>query len=270
MKTLMVITINSFVDLITNSSSELFICNGNKTLEAIEELLLELAKTNNEITNGNIPTDKTFFDSVCCRPEFAKFTFHFFKFPQNLLDEYRKYHDLHSEFEKVWCSDDARNYQNSTRYLLLSGLEEKARKELKIDENLYKTNKKEYDRLHEILFEKRNEIWKEWYKDTFLSKMALFKWFLTDNGFSQEDIVKVENIVNEAINLGSRYIHLNIPESPENANLIEAYEAFQLYESYGIGVDEGDVLINSISDNSIDYELMNSIENLGATRYHLG
>ena len=39
MKNLLVIPVHSFVDLITNSSSELFVCNGNKSVEAVKEIM---------------------------------------------------------------------------------------------------------------------------------------------------------------------------------------------------------------------------------------
>jgi hypothetical protein len=43
----LVIPIHSFVDLITNSSSELFVCNGDKSVKAVREALIELAELYN-------------------------------------------------------------------------------------------------------------------------------------------------------------------------------------------------------------------------------
>ena len=39
MNSLLSISSHSFVDLITNSSSELFVCDGRKTVEAVKEIL---------------------------------------------------------------------------------------------------------------------------------------------------------------------------------------------------------------------------------------
>lgn len=43
----LVIPVHSFVDLITNSSSELFVCNTDKSVEAVKETLIELIKAYN-------------------------------------------------------------------------------------------------------------------------------------------------------------------------------------------------------------------------------
>lgn len=43
----LVIPVHSFVDLITNSSSELFVCNTDKSVEMVKEMLVELAKAYN-------------------------------------------------------------------------------------------------------------------------------------------------------------------------------------------------------------------------------
>jgi hypothetical protein len=48
MKTLFVIKTHSFVDLITNSSSELFVCNTDKTVKMAKEILIKLAKLYNQ------------------------------------------------------------------------------------------------------------------------------------------------------------------------------------------------------------------------------
>jgi len=47
MKNLFIINLHSIVDIITNSSSELFICDTNKSKEVIEEYLREMIKFNN-------------------------------------------------------------------------------------------------------------------------------------------------------------------------------------------------------------------------------
>jgi len=39
MKNIFLINPHSFIDVITNSSTELFVCSGNKTLEMVEELI---------------------------------------------------------------------------------------------------------------------------------------------------------------------------------------------------------------------------------------
>ena len=47
MKTQLKITVHSVIDLITNSSSELFIINGKKTIEQIKEIIWKLTEVYN-------------------------------------------------------------------------------------------------------------------------------------------------------------------------------------------------------------------------------
>jgi hypothetical protein len=49
MKQILVINAHSFVDLITNSSSELFVCNTNKSVDMVEVLLRKMLDLHNEI-----------------------------------------------------------------------------------------------------------------------------------------------------------------------------------------------------------------------------
>jgi len=54
-KTSLVVNVHSVVDVITNSSSELFVVYGNKSVEQIEEILKALVKEYNEkVENGEL------------------------------------------------------------------------------------------------------------------------------------------------------------------------------------------------------------------------
>ena len=48
MKTIFVLRPHSVVDLITNSSSELFVYTGEKSVEAVEDIIKDLIKLNND------------------------------------------------------------------------------------------------------------------------------------------------------------------------------------------------------------------------------
>lgn len=53
MKQKLAINIHSFVDVITNSSTELFVCDTKKSIDEIEEILKQLVKDyNKEVKNG--------------------------------------------------------------------------------------------------------------------------------------------------------------------------------------------------------------------------
>ena len=51
---------HSFVDLITNSSSELFVCNSDKTLEAFREFLTKLVEMHQELSGESTAFEDMF------------------------------------------------------------------------------------------------------------------------------------------------------------------------------------------------------------------
>jgi len=62
----MVFNVHSFVDVITNSSTELFVCDTEKSAEAVGELLREV------LAGYNVSMGTDFqFDAVFCEPEVA-------------------------------------------------------------------------------------------------------------------------------------------------------------------------------------------------------
>ena len=58
MKTIIIINVHSFVDLITNSSTELFVLDVDKSLEVVKDILQEAINLHNKATN----TDYKFED----------------------------------------------------------------------------------------------------------------------------------------------------------------------------------------------------------------
>jgi hypothetical protein len=64
----LVIETHSFIDVITNSSTEIFICDTDKTLDAVKEILQMIIDNHNRLAklSGDIsPLD---FDDVFCDP----------------------------------------------------------------------------------------------------------------------------------------------------------------------------------------------------------
>jgi len=62
MKNLILINNHSFVDVITNSSSELFICNTGKSIEFVKEILAEMLQTYSKATGKEYIFDHVFGD----------------------------------------------------------------------------------------------------------------------------------------------------------------------------------------------------------------
>ena len=59
---LMKIKIHSIVDVITNSSSEIFVCNTDKTLEVVREFLAEMLKFYNAFLEKDLLFEDVFLD----------------------------------------------------------------------------------------------------------------------------------------------------------------------------------------------------------------
>lgn len=70
MKILLRVKPHSFVDVITNSSTELFTCNTNKSVEMVEELLKELLNTYNKLKDSNLSFENTFIVKIYTEENF--------------------------------------------------------------------------------------------------------------------------------------------------------------------------------------------------------
>lgn len=90
-KQIIAIDVHSFVDVITNSSTELFVCDTDKTIEAVEEILHKLIDHYNELVElaGN-HVEKLDYDEVFDTPYiYTKEMWY-----NNKSDEYKwNYHD---------------------------------------------------------------------------------------------------------------------------------------------------------------------------------
>ena len=86
MKSLLIISPHSFVDVITNSSTELFVCDTTKTLEAVKEVLAKLLKLHDELTD-----DESVFEDVFKELYVAPYEFDFYKIPKEIRDEYEQF-----------------------------------------------------------------------------------------------------------------------------------------------------------------------------------
>ena len=72
MKNLAVIEIHSFVDLITNSSSELFVCDTNKSLTAVKEIVEKIIKNYYDEQGESVPDSKTIWTTIFEEPSVIK------------------------------------------------------------------------------------------------------------------------------------------------------------------------------------------------------
>jgi len=269
MKNLLVISTHSFVDLITNSSTELYVCKGDKTIDAVTEILKKLLEGHNNITGQN----KTFND--CFKPlTIAKYGFDYYGLPQELKNRYCYYHEYNG-----FGDYNSRNDYDSPAEKERQDLREKENKlesKHKCNEKgLYEKDKEEYEKRQKAYSKDRNALWTNYGSKELESESNLFIEFLKQNEFSQKEINEARKICDNSIKyhikhkLGE-YSYLD-KNGEFKGKLKDAYETFNHWLSWGISPQKGDILVEGAGDNDIPYEIMDSIESyLNARRYHLG
>lgn len=226
MKTLLITHIHSYVDLITNSSSELFIISGQKTLADFKEILKEL------VTNYNIDAEEAvdldnLFTTIFNEPYVCKYNIDL-----NSIPEYRVY-------KNNWSVDFSK-WPNTIgpKLKFYRDLEKKVEKELDLPKDL----------------KQREAIY-----DTPEYKLHITK---------IQDIYSKEREARDA----ELSIITNIIAQQNNLNITEELNnLIRTAQNYNIMFTKGDIILESESDNSIPWELMERIQSiLSSSRYHLG
>lgn len=261
-KNLFIVSTHSFVDLITNSSTELYVCDGKKTIDAINDLLRKLLIHHDEVSGE---THK--FGDVFRQPlEISNYTFQMHNFPEQLREDYYKYHER--RYSRYYFQDDDQDPEKM----------ELENKEHDIRKKYYELKENKSEEECEDLFKKEldeiDKLWTDYGARTLKSELHLFINFLGVNEFSQEEITLAkqhcENEIKDHIGRNEgQYGRLRNQFNSEKVQ--DAFDNFYLFESWGIDIKKGDILIYSAEDNSIPYEIMESINRyLGARSYHLG
>jgi hypothetical protein len=256
MKSLLIISPHSFVDVITNSSTELFVCDTTKTLDAVKEVLAKLLQLHNELTDEE-NTFESVFKELCVTP----YEFDFYKVPKEIRDEYEQFCRYGNPFVKTHYFFDEDDKKNEEREIL----EEKERELRKGLE--YKEFLKE-----------RDALWTDYGIKAFDSAVKLFVEFLKQNSFTAEEINEFLAIAeatkkSHKEQKGGEHVWLRIDSiaDPADPRVMNAWDTFTLWEGYGITAKKGSIMVEGASDNSIPYLLMDSISSyLHADRYHLG
>jgi hypothetical protein len=258
MKTLFVINKHSFVSLITNSSSELFVCDTKKTLDAVKDILVEFLNTHNKLQDSNYN-----FESCFQEPLIADYSFDYDKFPENLRAEYEKYHHRPGDWNYSYNTDPEKNR-----------LDEEARKfaeKFNIGEkDLYIKDKKEYDRRMGLYNAERNKLFFDINKAEFSAEYNLFLYLIEHGDFQNSQIVKVKRAMKKAVNEKTFEVQDWLMNDLKDKQLVAAENTFSLCMSYGITIEKGNILIYSNGDNSIPWPIQEQVESYLGTRHHLG
>lgn len=268
MKHILTISTHSFVDLITNSSSELFVCNGRKTIEAIKTILDTLLKNHDSMMGTQHS-----FDGVFGTIEESKYKFQWWLVSEKVRDEYVRYHRYTSYGTHSCLGISSHSESNEER--LLDEQEREIGKKINIhEEDLFETNKKEYNRRWKKYRKEVDRIGSEFGYCALISEGNLFNEFLRQNDFSDKDINTVSKCFSKQANIHLKDLHGRYPTTHKvqlSKKFLQVFEAFQQLERWGISCNKGDVFVYSTGDNTIPYELMDTIcAYLSAERHHLG
>lgn len=236
---LLVINPHSFVDVITNSSSELFVCNTDKSVAAVKEILIKLTEIHNQkvaLAGGGLaPVDiDTLFVDIFKEPRVSKYDFQYHNYEG--FDGFMSVHDydrscdhpVHQEASAIlgkWDREHTFSYKDST---------EKER------DVYYKNRAVAYA-----------AAYKKWDKLCRDENCKLLKW-----------VFKVNNIP---------WKHGNTLPKFTNKRFWNIADEFLNAINWGYPFKKGDIFIQSRSDNTVPYWMFDDIENLfHARRIHLG
>jgi hypothetical protein len=231
-----VIPLHSFVDLITNSSSELFVCATDKTVKAVKDILYTLCPGSQ---HGGV------FGDI----EVSKITSQ--KCPE--LEEYQRFHDwnsrnaLRDEAEKLidnWKKDPA-NHQYP------KSIDNTTKKQEPAYDKAFRAEQKASEIFYAPYNEKAMEV-----HDAAV-RAILRQSDLDENLFGKPSCSGRWSDVTYTVKQGSAKWKL--------------LQFIELVLSWGMTINKGDVIIHSASDNSVPYEAWDSINSLlNGKNYHLG
>lgn len=155
MPTILSIKPHSCVDLITNSSTTLFIWDVSQTLQAVKETIIELAK---QVGDGEEAIDESrLFTDIMLEPTVCLFDFDMHKYPR--VDIYKSFNDYNQ-------------YTEHPLYL-------KCRKEEEAFEAV--TPRPTEEKARQKWNAHYHQIWKPWRKAQEKEELALYRWIFKQN-----------------------------------------------------------------------------------------
>lgn len=277
MKHLTIISTSSFVDLITNSSSELFVCDGRKSIDMVKEIITKLLLAHDTIEGTNYAPRA--FANVFHEPELTKWMWDPYAVPRELTDEYEKYTEV-----KVHYPFGGYTSKNNDLYTQLENkfydwCEQNTRAErLKYP---YTTHPEEYDRIERKESAARSRIFKKYGIAKMKAYAALYKEFLKQNEYSQAEIDRVDAVVADTLKQKGKNYHwlssFHYPSSKDVAGkwladpMEEALYFFDTALRYDLHIQKNSVLIYTAEDNSAPYDIFAAMDSyLSARHIHLG
>jgi hypothetical protein len=262
---------HSFVDLITNSSSELFVCNTTKSVDAVKKVLVELVKLENQKNALKDTKHRSSFGEDGVYGETEEFVFtNFFKEPavaefsfiQENFPRYEEYmsansyynRDLEGKFEVYRIA-----HKKICEWQLIN-------KQPQYKNNMTDVEQAAYDEYHHQYRLNRRKFFKEWNTYTNQLELDFYQWAFEEAGLNKNLLT---------VDFEDEYPRVQIADSVPTKDAADTAEEFrfeiEMALSYHYNFNKGDILLWSQSDNSVPYGLFDSIEYvLNAHRIHAG
>lgn len=271
MKTTFIVNNHSFVDVITNSSSELFVCNTEKTIDLVKDILKELLYKHNPKLN---------FDDCFGTIELSKYNF-----DENAISK-----EVYRNYKSLSDSPDYSDYFSpklhvSQHKVLTQCISEESTLREKLKKRDMSLKKEQVDSFvnpEQLVFEREAElkkelskIWKKYAQEKVKAECEMFSEFLKQNEMLNDQTKKdVEKIYSHTIKRQANHFsrHSGVFGLPEK--LDSYYDIWNVFHEclfYKMKLNKNQIRISSRRDNSIPYEIFEDIESVfNARRYHLG
>ena len=279
-----IVSPHSFVDLITNSSSELFVCNTKKSVEAVKDVLKILADLRNQRLphiedqySHPMPTDDKLFDGIFCEPVAMEWSFNLYDFPNHDLwfDMYEDYYAKHYSYLRtegftphpvqVECQKnmDAWNKKNPAPTYpdddVVKGKELKA-------------GMKAWEAHRSAQANAAKELFKKWHDMELAVHKELYTWAAKENGVDLKPLGRLMIMRNSWSNVYFSKMAYNTRTNLGNTKAAKFIDAIDDAIGWGYNFKKGDVFLRSDSDNSIPSDFWPDIEGAfsSVTRRHCG
>jgi hypothetical protein len=259
-----VINVHSCVDLITNSSSELFVCNSKQEEDSIVKILKSLVKEEDKKRNTHYLS--CLFTQILKKPSKSLYSWDYLC---DVPAEIKMHYEQYAECAQHYNFRDSGSLKFRQRRNELYQKDTKLQKSFCIDDDdICLIEKEKRSKKYE---EASNQLWNNFNIDVIISEAEVYKCFLKVNNFPKEEIERVDEMVKCLIAKPlPKYVHLSYQKlsDPMQQDVLDKFDFFM---AYGIRVKKGDWIIYSHSDNSVPENLSTLItSNLRAQRYHLG
>ena len=258
------ISTHSFIDLITNSSSELFILDTKKSLDAVKKVIEKLAELYNQ-RSALADRDHTcvsvngLWGNVFSEPKLSEWSFSLNKFPRydDWVKAFGRCYDYNSEDkhpvkEECYAMMSKWNNKNPPPNWKQDG------------------DNTEYNAYYAKKAIEEEMIYKDWRAIVIDLYASLYEWTAKENKINLKPLGKL------AVSGGVYarvYFEVMRSEkrSKKDAKAARYIEEIENAVIWGYTFKKGDVFLGSASDNSIPYDFWSDIEStFNCQRMHLG